>query len=352
MVGTRKGAFLALSNTDRQSWNVKGPFFKGVQVNHLTYSRSLSAILAAGKSSWWGPDIRLSNDLGQTWTEPLEGIRFPSNRGLSVERVWHIEADDRVSPTVLYAGVDPATLFRSADGGSTWHEIPALTDHPGRARWTPGAGGLMVHSICTDPRNGRRMFVGISAAGVFRTDDGGQTWIPKNKNVRADFLPEKFPEMGQCVHHLEIHPTDPDVLYQQNHCGVYRTDNAGDDWIDISEGLPSRFGFPLAVHPHDGDTLFVIPEESDQCRVTPGALQVFRSRNRGGSWELLRNGLPQSHAYQNVLRAAMTTDPLDAPGVYIGTQGGRVLASFDEGDRWTTILDWLPPIYSLETAVI
>jgi photosystem II stability/assembly factor-like uncharacterized protein len=211
----------------------------------------------------------------------------------------------------------------------------------------------MVHSICHDPNNPSRTYVGISAAGVFRTDDGGASWVPKNDGVRADFLPDRFPPVGQCVHHLVIHPTAQDVLYQQNHCGVYRTENGGEAWEDISDGLPSRFGFPMAVHPHDGDTVYVVPEEADTMRTSPdGRFTVYRSRTRGRSWEPLTQGLPQVHAYAHVLRMAMTTDRLDPVGVYVGTQGGQLLVSRDEGDRWQLAFGWLPPIYSLEVAEI
>jgi len=345
MIGTRKGAFLAFSDLERKSWNVNGPILKGVEVNHITYIQGSSpAIYVAGKSSWWGPDVKFSRDFGETWIEPSNGVRFAEERKISVERVWVIKGDNRSGGKTLYAGVD---------GGNSWEEVRSLTDHPTRQKWSPGAGGMMVHSICYDPTNSRRMFVGISAAGVFRTDDGGKSWSAKNKGVRTDFLPDMFPPVGQCVHHLEMHPSNSNTLYQQNHCGMYRSDNAGDEWIDISEGLPSRFGFPLAVHPHDGDTIYVVPEESDQARVTPGgAFRIYRSKNRGNSWEALTDGLPQSNAYQNVLRAAMTTDPLDPPGIYVGTQGGHILASRDAGDHWSVLFNWFPPVYSVEAALI
>lgn len=354
MIGTRKGGFLAFSDLDRKNWEIKGPIFKGVEVNHVNFvPGSAPSIYVAGKSAWWGPDLRISRDFGETWIEPSVGIRFAEERGLSVERIWVVEGDLRANQETLYAGVDPGALFRSTDGGQTWEEVRSLTDHPTRGEWTPGAGGLMVHSICFDPNHPDRMFVGISAAGVFRTDDGGQSWQPKNKGVRADYLPNHFPTVGQCVHHLEMHPIKPAILYQQNHCGVYRSENAGEDWSDIGDGLPSRFGFPLAVHPHDGDTMYVIPEESDQNRITPnGAFRVYRSKNRGDSWEALTNGLPQVNAYQNVLRAAMAVDAHESPGIYVGTQGGQLLASFDAGDHWTLLFNWFPPIYSVEAVII
>jgi photosystem II stability/assembly factor-like uncharacterized protein len=355
LIGTRKGGFLAFSDLKRKQWEIKGPIFKGVEVNYLHYvAGAQPAIYIAGKSAWWGPDLRISHDFGDTWVEPAtQRVRFAEGRGFSVERIWVIKGDLRSQPETLYAGVDPATLFYSTDGGNSWAELHSLTEHPTRGQWMPGAGGLMVHSICFDPTNRQRMFVGISAAGVFRTDDGGKSWSPKNTGVRADFLPHQFPPVGQCVHHLEMHSSKPEILYHQNHCGVYRSENAGEAWIDISAGLPSRFGFPLAVHPHDGDIIYVIPEESDDCRLTPhGAFRVYRSKNRGNAWEALTQGLPQVHAYQNVLRAAMTLDPLDPPGVYVGTQGGHLLVSRDAGDHWELLFNWFPPIYALEAVVI
>ncbi len=355
MIGTRKGAFLAFSKPDRKKWELKGPIFKGVQVNHVAFTPEIrQSIIVAGKSEWWGAGLRISNDFGENWREPSGAVRFAEGRGHVVERIWIISQGRLPSgQPVLYAGVDPGALFVSTDEAESWEEVRSLTDHATRKDWFPGAGGLMVHSICLDPGRPERMFVGISAAGAFRTEDGGRSWTPKNQGVRADFLPNTLPLVGQCVHHMEMHPSDPDTLYQQNHCGVYRSDTAGEEWIDISEGLPARFGFPLAIHPHDGNTIYVVPEESDQYRMTPdGAFRVFRSRNRGNSWEALTQGLPQTNAYQTVLRAAMATDPLDPPGVYVGTQGGQLLASRDEGNHWELLFNWLPPVYSVQTAVI
>jgi len=354
MIGTRKGGFLAFSDLDRKHWEIKGPFFKGIEVNHVSFiSGPEPAIFAAGKSAWWGPDLRISRDFGESWLEPQRSIRFAEGRNLSVERIWVIKQNHRSDEKAIYVGVDPGALFRSTDGGNCWEEVRSLTDHPTRDKWMPGAGGLMVHSICFDPSNPQRIYAGISAAGVFRTDDGGKSWSAKNKGVRADFLPEKFPDVGQCTHHLEIHPANRQILYQQNHCGVYRSENGGEDWTDMSEGLPSRFGFPMAVHPHDGDTIYVLPEEADECRMTPnGAFRIFRSKNRGNSWEALTEGLPQRHAYQNVLRSAMCTDTLGSTGIYVGTQGGQILASFDAGDHWTLLFNWFPPIYSIEAALV
>jgi photosystem II stability/assembly factor-like uncharacterized protein len=349
LIGTRKGGFIATSDAGRREWSLQGPFLKGHEVNHVAHVGG-GRFVMAGKSAWWGPALQISDDAGRTWRE-TGAVRFGEGRGHSVERIWFIKADPRVQDR-LYAGVDPGALFVSDDRGDSWREVPSLTDHPTRAKWSPGAGGLMVHSIVFDPSRPARLTVGVSAAGVFRSDDGGASWAPRNAGVRADFLPEREPLVGQCVHHLEMHPQRPDVLYQQNHCGVYRSDNGGDTWTDISSGLPSRFGFPFAALPRDGNTVFVIPEESDQVRTTAnGALGIFRSRDCGVSWEPLTEGLPQTAAYSNVMRMAMTVDTLESAGVYVGTQGGQILASRDGGDRWSILFNWLPPIYSLETVV-
>ena len=353
MVGTRKGVFLLFASADRRQWELRGPLFKGVQVHHVAYAPAHGAIVAAGTSGWWGPGLKVSTDLGETWQDRLT-LRFAEGRGHSVERIWIVTEGKRLDGApVLWAGVDPGALFASDDAGVTWQEVQALTDHPTRERWTPGAGGLMVHSICPDRDRPARLTVGVSAAGVFRTDDGGESWAPKNVGIGADFLPDRFPDVGQCVHHMEMHPSNPDVLYQQNHCGVYRTENGGDTWTDISDGLPARFGFSLAVHPHDGDTIFVVPAESDEYRITPdGAFRIYRSRDRGHSWEALTQGLPQVNAHQLVLRAAMATDSLNPAGVYVGTEGGHLLASRDGGDHWEVLFNWLPPVFSIQAAVL
>jgi len=352
LIGTRKGGFIASADAARRAWTLDGPFLKGCEVNHVAYAPASGTLILAGKSGWWGPAVQLSDDLGKTWREPADGIRFAEGRGQSVARIWMIKADPRV-PGRLYAGVDPGALFVSDDAGMHWREVESLTDHPTRAKWMPGAGGLMVHSMAFDASRPSRVTVGISAAGVFRSDDDGASWTPRNAGVRADFLPDKFPELGQCVHHMEPHPSDPDVLYQQNHCGVYRTEDGGDNWIDISEGLPARFGFPLAVLPHDGDTIFVVPEEGAEARMTPGGrFGIFRSRNRGRDWELLTRGLPQTCAYPNLMRMSMAADAHDAAGVYLGTQGGQILASRNAGDDWEVLFNWLPPIYSVEAITL
>jgi photosystem II stability/assembly factor-like uncharacterized protein len=347
LIGTRKGGFIATTDESRRDWSLKGPLLKGSEVNHIA-SVGDGRLILAGKSSWWGPAVQISDDGGETWREPGP-IRFEEGRGHSVERIWFIKADPRV-PGRLFAGVDPGALFVSDDRGESWREVPALTDHPTRAKWFPGGGGLMVHSMAFDRSRPSRLTVGLSAAGVFRSDDDGKSWTPRNAGVRTDFLPGQEPEVGQCVHHMEMHTQNSDILYQQNHCGVYSSDDGGDNWTDISPGLPSRSGFPFAVLPRDGDTVFVLPLESDQVRVTPHAtLGIYRSRNRGATWERLTKGLPQQDAFVNVMRMAMTVDALESPGVYVGTQGGQILASRDGGDSWEVLFNWLPPVYALET---
>jgi photosystem II stability/assembly factor-like uncharacterized protein len=351
LIGTRKGAFVAESDALRHNWTLKGPFLKGCEVNDVAHLGG-GRLVIAGKSSWWGPALQRSDDGGETWTETPGAIRFAEGRGHVVERIWFVKPDPRV-PGRLYAGVDPGALFVSDDDAASWREVEALTDHPTRAKWFPGGGGLMVHSMVFDPTRPARLTVGISAAGVFRSDDDGRSWTPSNTGIRADFLPYEAPAVGQCVHHMEMHPQKPDIIYQQNHCGVYRSDNAGDSWTDISSGLPSRFGFPFAVLPRDGDTVFVVPEEGAEARMTSGGrFGIYRSRDRGRSWELLTKGLPQSDAYPQVMRMAMTADEHESSGVYVGTQGGQVLASRDAGDGWETLFNWLPPVYSLQTAIV
>ncbi len=254
---------------------------------------------------------------------------------------------------MLYAGVEPAALFKSSDHGETWEINEALFDHPHRATWFPGAGGLCLHTILAHPTDPEKMYVAISTGGCYRTDDGGASWKPYNKNVRADFSPDKFPEYGQCVHKMTLHPRRPEVLYQQNHCGVYRSDNGGEDWIDIGEGrLPSRFGFPIAVHPHDPQTVYVVLEQSDEYRMSvDGRFAVWRSRDGGENWTRQVNGLPEK-AHLVVLREAMATDTLEDAGIYAGTSTGQLFYSRDAGDTWELLADFLPPVLSVEAAVV
>jgi len=350
LVGTRKGAFFLTGNPRRRSWRVDGPHFPGRNVHHFILDpRDSETLYATTCTEWFGCDIHRSRNWGRTWQGTKGGVRYPKDSGLSVKCVWHVRPGRPSEPDVVYCGVDPAGLFRSEDGGVSWDEMRGLNRHSTRKRWMPGAGGLIVHTILLDPANSSRMYVAISAAGVFRSDDAGRTWTPRNRGTRADFHPKKFPEVGQCVHRLALAPGVPGLLYQQNHCGVYRSDSAGDSWTDICRGLPSRFGFPIAVHPRDPKTLWVLPLISDQFRSTPGGcLAVYRSTNGGRAWQKQTRGLPTRNAHCVVLRGAMSTDSCDPAGLYFGTQGGQLFASRDAGNSFDLIAGYLPPILSVE----
>ncbi len=349
-VGTHKGGFLFRSDPARREWDLEGPFFRGTDVNHLYLdTRAEPRLYACVNSAWFGPGLQMSADWGESWSQPDNEVRFEEGSDRKVEKIWCVAPGPGEAPDLLYAGVAPAALFRSRDGGRNWAEVEALAAHPTRDRWTPGAGGLMVHSICPHPSDVDRLHVGISAAGTFSSEDGGDSWEPRNQGVLADFQPEKYPEVGQCVHHLTLPGAAPERLYQQNHCGVYRSDDEGRSWKDISEGLPSRFGFPLVVHPRDPDTIYVVPEDGPEFRCPVDAsFAVYRSRDRGESWQRMEKGLPQRHAYLQVYRQAMCTDGADPAGIYVGTSTGQIFASRDEGDSWRLLADNLPPVYSLE----
>jgi len=352
LAGTKKGLFI-LSSTDRRRWELLGPFQNGREVNHATYDGRSGRIYATANDSWFGCEVVWSNDLGKSWATAKQNPAFPEKSGLKVERIWHLEPGRPSEPQVLYAGVAPAALFRSDDGGVTWTELESLTQHPSRPKWHPGAGGLCLHSIVVDPSDPKRMFVGISAVGVFRTEDGGQNWTVANQGTRAEFLPEKYPEYGQCVHKLLLADGKQSLLFQQNHCGVYRSADAGRTWQEITAGLPSDFGFPLGLHPREPETLFVLPLKGADFRCPPeGKLRVFRSRNGGKSWDTLSKGLPQENAFVGVYREGMATDSLNPAGVYFGTNTGKIFGSADEGDTWQTLADNLPPVYSISTAVV
>jgi len=358
LVGTHKGAFMYTSDLKRKNWTMIGPLLKGADVNSIMLDTrgkprgGKPTMYAAVNSYWWGPNVHISKDMGKTWVQSEGGVRFEESRGKKVERVWAVWPGHASQPKVLYAGVDPGTMFRSEDSGKSWTEVKGLTDHPTRDKWNPGAGGMMVHSFAQHPASAKKMYVGISAAGTFVTEDGGATWEPRNKGVLADFQPEKYPEVGQCVHHLEMHPAKPDVLYQQNHCGVYRSDNGGKQWVDISKGLPARFGFPMAIHPHDPDTVYVIPEEGAEYRGPVGSFGVYRSKNKGAKWQKLNKGLPAKEMFVHVYRQAMAVDTCDPCGVYVGTSGGDILYSRNEGDGWQVLATWLPSVFSLSAAVV
>jgi len=349
LIGTRKGGLLLCSDKRRRKWEVGSLFFKGWAVHNMILDpRHGRRIFGAVNSDWWGSDVRSSTNWGKTWRHSREGVRYAPDSGLSVKRVWSVAPGPVSQPRVVYAGVEPAGLFRSDDGGLHWAEVAALNRHSSREKWTPGGGGLILHTIAVHSHDERRIYVAISAAGFFRSDDAGASWNPMNRGLRADFLPDKFPEVGQCVHKFAAHPSRPNLLYQQNHCGVYRSDSAGDRWTDISRGLPSRFGFAMALDPHDPQVMYVLPEEGPDFRCTvDGKLRVYRTRNGGKSWQPLSRGLPQKHAYANVLRDAMASDSCEPCGVYFGTQGGQVFLSRDRGEHWELLLDCLPPVLSV-----
>lgn len=348
-IGTRKGAF-CFTSKGRKQWRTKDPQFRGTEVHHVVQDpRDPSVVYAAVNNAWFGPHLHISRDGGKSFEVSDQGLELKSIPESSVKRIWHIEPGHAEEPGVVWAGVDPGCLFKSEDWGATWAEVPGLNNHATRDKWNPGAGGLMVHSIQC-PAKGQ-IVVGISAAGAFRSTDSGATWQPYNGNVRADFMPDKFPEVGQCVHKLLAHPGKPGMLYQQNHCGVYRGKFDGEKWTDISKGLPSRFGFGLALPAAEPDTLFTVPIESAEFRMNPdGAFRIARSRDRGKTWELLSKGLPQKNAHLMVFREAMTADALDPAGVYVGTGNGTLFHTRNAGDRWHVLAENLPPIYSVSVA--
>src|SRR5215471_8162539 len=356
LLGTTKGAFLAKSKPDRKHWEVAGPYFHGHAVYSLAYDsrNGRHRLWASTGSPLWGTYLRSSDDFGKTWTNPLEAnIKFPPESGLSLKNIWKILVGPPESPDKLYCGVEPAALFESQDAGESWSLVRGLFDHPHRPRWMPGLGGLCLHTILLHPTDPGRMHVGISAAGVYRTDDSGRTWQARNRGIRVTFLPDRFPEFGQCVHKIVRHPDRPDRLFLQNHWGLYRSDDGADTWHDIAHGVPSDFGFAMATHPHDPDCVYIVPMESDEFRCTPeGRLRVYCTRNAGTSWEPLTRGLPQQGAYETVLRDGMVTDSLDPVGIYFGTRSGKVYASRDAGQSWKEVLKGLPQIVCVACAVV
>lgn len=352
-VGTKRGLFL-LSSKDRETWEIEATSLKGTRVfNAILDQRKGQRLFATDNGDFFGTFLRYSDDFGQTWQEPESGIQFPKDSGQKLTNIWVIEPGRPGESGVVYAGVDPASLWVSEDEGVHWELNAGLANHPTRESWQPGAGGLCLHTIVPDPTNASRMWIGISAVGCMRTDDGGQTWVFANKNTRADFLPEKYPEYGQCIHRFVQHPTQPDVLYQQNHCGIYKTLNAGEDWIDIQHSLPSEFGFPIAIDTHHPDTVFVVVEDPYGRQNVGEHFSVYRTRNGGESWEPLTDGLPAGQGVRlGVLRHSMCTDAQDPCGVYVGTNTGQIFASRNSGDSWNLIADFLPSINSVTATVI
>jgi len=388
LVGTRKGAFILTSDGKREKWDVSGPHFAGWELYHIKGSPvDPNRIYASQTSGWFGQIIQRSDDGGKTWFQPGTPAGEPTTSpdGMPIgesnkfvydsspetgkpltthqfydgtpkpwefKRVWHIEPslDD---PEIVYAGVEDAALFRSTNGGQTWSELSGLRGHGTGAQWQPGAGGLCLHTIILDPKNRERIYIAISAAGAFRTDDGGATWKPINQGLRSQYIPDPTAEVGHCVHHITMHPAKSDVLFMQKHWDVMRSNDAGDSWHEVSGNLPTDFGFAIDVHAHEPETIYVVPIKSDSEHYPlDGQLRVYRSRTGGNEWEALTKGLPQENCYVNVLRDAMAVDTLDSCGVYFGTTGGQVYASPDAGDTWAPIVRDLPPVLSVEVQTL
>jgi len=364
LVGTRKGAFVITGDGSRDHWDIAAPHFEGWEIYHLKGSPADPDRLYASQSSgWFGQLIQRSDDGGKTWEPQGNKFEYDGVPGThqwydgtphpwEFARVWHLEPSLN-DPDAVYAGVEDAALFRSTDGGQSWQELSGLRGHDTGSQWQPGAGGLCLHTILEDPRNNGRLFVAISAAGTFRSDDSGATWRPINRGLKSGEIPSEAAEVGHCVHRIALHPSRPDVLFMQKHWDVMRSDDAGESWHEVSGNLPSDFGFPIDVHAHEPDTIYVVPITSDSHHVPPeGRLRVYRSRVGGDEWEPLTRGLPQSHCYVNVLRDAMAVDSLDPCGVYFGTTGGQVYVSADAGDNWEPIAEHLPPVLSVEVQTL
>jgi photosystem II stability/assembly factor-like uncharacterized protein len=388
LVGTRKGAFILTSDGKREKWEVSGPLFAGWELYHLKGSPAdPDRIYASQTSGWFGQIIQRSDDGGKTWHQPgtppgesaTDARGWPkgeSNKFVydtsaetgkpltthqfydgtqkpwEFKRVWHLEPalDD---PNTVYAGVEDAALFRTTDGGKSWHELAGLRGHGTGPKWQPGAGGMCLHTIIIDPSNPKRMWIAISAAGAFRTDDGGATWKPINRGLRSQYIPDQTAEVGHCVHHVAMNPKRPGVLFMQKHWDVMRSDDAGENWREVSGNLPTDFGFVIDVHAQEPETIYVVPIKSDgEHYVHEGKLRVYRSRKGGNEWEALTNGLPQSNCYVNVLRDAMAVDSLDKCGIYFGTTGGQVYCSADAGDSWSAIVRDLPAVLSVEVQTL
>ena len=364
LVGTKKGAFVLASDGKREKWDVSGPFFAGWEIYHMKGSPvDPNRIYASQTSGWFGQLIQRSDDGGQSWAPVDNKFVYDGVPGThqwydgtphpwEFKRVWHLEPSLTDANTV-FAGVEDAALFRSSDAGQSWQELPGLREHGSGSRWQPGAGGMGLHTILLDPSDPKRVYIAISAAGAFRTDDGGTTWRPINRGLKSEYIPDPDAEVGHCVHHMAMHASRPGVLFMQKHWDVMRSDNAGDSWHEVSGNLPTDFGFVIDVHAHEPETIYVVPIKSDSEHFPlDGKLQVYRSRTGGDEWEPLTKGLPQSDCYVNVLRDAMAVDSLDSCGVYFGTTGGQVYGSADAGESWAPIVRDLPAVLSVEVQTL
>ncbi len=364
LVGTKKGAFVLSADAKRASWEIQGPHFGGWEIYHLKGSPAdPNRLYASQSNAWFGQVVHRSNDGGQSWETVGNKFVYDGVPGThqwydgtphpwEFARVWHLEPS-LSDPDMVYAGVEDAALFRSTDGGQSWHELAGLREHGSGPQWQPGAGGMCLHTIVVDPTRPERIFVAISSAGAFRSDDADKTWQPINRGLRSEQIPNPTAEVGHCVHRIALHPSRPHVLYMQKHWDVMRSDDAGDSWREVSGNLPSDFGFPIDVHAHEPETVYVVPIKSDSEHYPPDAkLRVYRSRTGGNEWQALTRGLPQRDCYVNVLRDAMAVDALDPCGVYFGTSGGQVYASADAGDSWAPIMRDLPPVLSVEVQTL
>jgi photosystem II stability/assembly factor-like uncharacterized protein len=364
LVGTRKGAFVLMSDARRQRWDISGPHFAGWEIYHIKGSPvDPDRLYASQTSDWFGQTLQRSDDGGKTWAPVGNEFKYDgvpathmwydgTQHPWEFKRVWHLEPS-LTDPDTVYAGAEDAALFRTVDGGKTWQELSGLRDHETGPKWSPGAGGMGLHTILLDETNPGRIFIAISAAGVFRSDDGGATWRPTNRGLHSQHIPDPNAEVGHCVHRIAKHPSRPNVLFMQKHWDVMRSDDAGESWREVSGNLPTDFGFAIAVHAHEPETVYVVPIKSDSEHFPiDGKLRVYRSRTGGNEWEPLTDGLPQRHCYVNVLRGAMAIDSLDSCGVYFGTTGGQVYASADSGDSWTPIVRDLPSVLSVEVQTL
>jgi photosystem II stability/assembly factor-like uncharacterized protein len=364
LVGTRKGAFILTADAKREKWDVSGPHFAGWEIYHLKGSPvDPDRIYASQSSGWFGQVMQRSSDGGKSWETVDNTFKYEGETGQHLwydgtphpwefKRIWHLEPS-LTDPDTVYAGAEDAALFRTTDGGKSWHEMTGMRNQGTGDRWAPGAGGMGLHTILIDPGNPRRMYIAISSAGAFRSDDAGETWKPINRGLKSQYIPDPEAEVGHCVHRIAMHPSQPDVLFMQKHWDVMRSDNAGESWYEVSGNLPTDFGFPIEVHAHEPETIYVVPIKSDSEHFPPdGKLRVYRSRTGGNEWEPLTQGLPQKDCYVNVLRDAMSVDSLDPCGVYFGTTGGQVYCSSDGGDAWTPIVRDLPPVVAVEAQTL